>query len=95
MSKVVMLSTVDNPYNPFTHYDEWFQYDAAHGYGSCEILDRVTHTSDGLSEEEYNEAIEDGVDTFLKYDFTGIYRKVIEGEPFNGPLESLKSLEDS
>lgn len=89
MAKNVMLSTVDNPYSPFTNFDEWFLYDALHQYGSCEILARISHVSDGLTEEEYAHEIERAVDEFIKYDFTGIYRKVIEDEPFNGAIEKF------
>ena len=47
-----MLTTVDNPYNPFTQWDAWFRFDRDQGYNSCGYLARIVHTSDSLSEEE-------------------------------------------
>jgi len=39
---MAMLSTSDNPYDPFTQYDDWFAYDEQAGYhSSFVILTRV------------------------------------------------------
>lgn len=26
------LTTIDNPYNPFTQFDDWFMFDIEHNY---------------------------------------------------------------
>lgn len=46
----LMLSTVDNPYNPFTEWDEWLAYDNFAGHHTCEYLARVSVNSTDLSE---------------------------------------------
>ena len=46
-----MLSTVDNPYDPFTQWDEWLAYDYANGHHTCEYLARVSVNSTDLSEK--------------------------------------------
>lgn len=51
-----MLTTVDNPYNPFTDWDKWLKYDRDNGYYTNEYLARVAYTDETLSEEE-NETI--------------------------------------
>ena len=66
--KQVMLSTKDNPYNPFTHYDEWFQYDFEHQHHCCEILARMAHVSDDLSEDENREECEAAMDRIIAVD---------------------------
>lgn len=35
-----MLTTTDNPYNPFDDFDSWYAYDQAKGHCTCEYLAR-------------------------------------------------------
>ena len=49
-----------------------------HRINSCSYLDRVSHTSDQLSEEENDREIERAIDEILKYDFRNIYKKVVQ-----------------
>lgn len=76
----VALSTVDNPWNPFDNFDEWYQFDMDKGYSTCSYLDRVARTSDQLTDEENVIEIERAIDEIMKYDFQNIYIKVKEGE---------------
>ena len=71
-----MLSTFDNPFNPFENFDEWLMFDMDKGYNSCAYLDRIARTSDALSEEENEREIERAIDEIIKYDFMNIYMKV-------------------
>ena len=71
-----MLTTVDNPFNPFTQYDEWLSFDRDKGYYSCELLARVTKTSDDLSQQDEDLAIEAAIDEIIKENVDGIYKKV-------------------
>ena len=34
-----MLTTVDNPYDPYTQYDEWLSYDEQAGYNTNEAIE--------------------------------------------------------
>lgn len=70
------LTTIDNPFNPFTQFDDWFLFDTEKGYNSCSRLDRITKISDDMSEVEVNEEIERAIDEIIKYDFLNIYKKV-------------------
>lgn len=70
------LTTFDNPYDPFTEFDSWFQFDTDKGYNSCGYLDRIAKTSDQLSEAENEAEIERAIDEIIKYDFQNIYKKV-------------------
>ena len=71
-----MLTTVDNPFDPFDQFDSWFQFDSDKGYNSCSYLARIARTSDQLSDDENNDEIERAIDEIIKYDFMNIYRKV-------------------
>ena len=73
--KECMLTTVDNPYNPFEDYDSWFRFDQDKGYCSCSYLARIARTSDQLSDEENNRENERAIDEIVLFNPT-IYRKV-------------------
>lgn len=70
------LTTVDNPFNPFTQFDDWFLYDVGKGYNTCGLLARVSNTSSDLPENEYNEEVEKAIDEIIKNDFQNLYVKV-------------------
>ncbi|WP_289689307.1 hypothetical protein [Bacteroides acidifaciens] len=78
MERRCALTTVDNPFNPFEQFTSWFLFDEEKGYHSSAYLGRIARTSDQLSDEENNQEIERAIDEIIKYDFTNIYRKVIQ-----------------
>ena len=71
-----MLTTVDNPFNPFTNFDEWYSYDEAAGYKTTAFLARVVKSSDELSEADQSLAIELAIDEIVRENVLGVYRKV-------------------
>lgn len=74
--KDFMLSTIDNPYNPFLQFNEWYAFDLQMGYNSCGLLARIAITSDELSEIDQSEALELAIDDIVRINPLGIYRKV-------------------
>lgn len=70
-----MVTTVDNPYNPFTEYDEWLAFDERMGYHTTAFVARLLNTSDELSEADQLLAYELAVDEIVKFNVLGIYRK--------------------
>ena len=76
MSNECMLSTLDNPYNPFEQFDEWFLFDNEKGYNSCSRLARIAHFTDDMSEQEINDETERAIDEIIKYDFMNVFKKV-------------------
>lgn len=73
---VAMLTTIDNPYDPFTQYEEWDAYDQQMGYYSCSYLARVAYISDDLSRADRAKIIEEAIDEIISYDVVGFYKKV-------------------
>lgn len=71
-----MLTTTDNPFNPFTQWDEWLAFDTRMGYGTLNYLARVTTTSDSLSPADQAQAIELAIDEIVQMNILGIYEKV-------------------
>lgn len=78
MARKVAITTVDNPYDPFTHFDEWYAFDVLHGYNSCSLLSRFAKTSIDLNSEETNAKIEDAIDRIVNLNGVENYRKLIK-----------------
>ena len=76
MASKCMLTTFDNPYNPFDEFTSWFMFDEEKGYHSCAYGGRIAKTSEQLSDEENAQEIERAIDEIIKYDFQNIYKKV-------------------
>lgn len=76
MSGTCMLTTFDNPFDPFEQFTNWFLFDVEKGYNTCSYLARIAKTSDDFTEQEVNEEIERAIDEIIKYDFLNIYKKV-------------------
>jgi hypothetical protein len=74
----VMLTTEDNPFDPFDQFEEWFQFDIARGYNTCAYIARVTITSPDLSLPDQRVAIEAAMDEIVDYNVTGNYLKVFK-----------------
>ena len=71
-----MLTTYDNPYDPFTEFRKWFIFDNLHGYNCCAYIGRMAPSSPLLSDAENNYMVEKAIDDLIENDFLHIYRKV-------------------
>lgn len=74
--KEYMLSTSDNPYNPFTQFFEWYAYDIANGYNTCSYLARVCELSEDVCDRETRLSINDAIEEALMFNLTGNRIKV-------------------
>ena len=54
--KETFITTVDNPFNYFTQFEDWLNYDRLMGYFTLEYVGRLAKLSPDISEEE--EALE-------------------------------------
>lgn len=73
-----MLTTIDNPWNPFTHFKEWMGFDRSMGYGTLERLGRLRISSDNLGDAERDRDNESAIQMVIDSDILGIYMKVSE-----------------
>lgn len=69
-----MLTTTDNPYDPFTQFESWFAFDEQKGYHSCGLLARLALTSPKLSDEQNEKAVSDAINNIIIL-FPGIYKR--------------------
>ena len=75
MSKDCMLTTVDNPFDPFEQFTSWFLFDVEKGYNTCSHLARIAQLSDDMSQKEIDDEIDRAIDEIITYDFLNIYKK--------------------
>lgn len=73
-----LLTTVDNPWNPFTHWDEWLSFDTHAGYNTMQLLARITVSSDELSETDQDLAVDEAMREIISENVLGIYRLIDE-----------------
>lgn len=71
-----MLTTIDNPHNPFDDWPSWYAYDLRAGHNTSSFLARITIFSDELSEADLSLAIELAIDEIIKENVSGIFKKV-------------------
>lgn len=76
MADKVMLSTIDNPFNPFTSFDEWMAWDESAGYHSNALLARVSRSSDELSDYDQMLDYENAIDEIVRENVSGVHVKV-------------------
>lgn len=69
-----MVTTVDNPFDPFTQFDEWYAFDERSGYHTTAYLARVLTTSHELSEADQSLAYDLAVKEIVEQNVLGIYR---------------------
>jgi len=73
-----MLTTVDNPYDPFTEWEEWYAFDARQGYHTPGLIARLTVDSDQLSNADQTLSVQLAVREIARENVLGIYRLVSE-----------------
>lgn len=76
--KPKMVTTLDNPWNPFKNFDEWYAFDTQKGYNTCSYLARVVESSPEMSYEEGVRATNRAVDEIVKRNLLGIYKTVVD-----------------
>lgn len=78
--KEFMLTTIDNPFNPFDRFDDWYRFDMDHGYNTCGYLARVARVSDALSDADYDDEVNRAIDSIICTDPLDQYIKVFKNK---------------
>ena len=76
MDTEAMLTTFDNPYDPFDDFLSWFLYDIEMGYYTCSLLARIAKYSEEFSVAEEKADMERAIDEIIMRDDLNIYKKV-------------------
>lgn len=75
METEFMLTTVDNPYDPFDQFDSWLLFDKEKGYDSCEKIARMVNITDDMTQKEVDEEANRAIEKIIQLDFLDIYKK--------------------
>jgi len=71
-----LLTTVDNPFDPFTQFQEWLSFDSQKGYNTCGYLARIAKSSHALSDMDEDLSIEMAMNEIVKENVYGVHKKV-------------------
>lgn len=74
----IMLTTVDNPFNPFTQFDEWYAFDIQHFYNTLGLVARFASFAEDLSDEQLEVENQNAIVRILAIDFENKYKIVEE-----------------
>lgn len=69
----VMLSTSDNPYDPFSQWDDWLTWDTASGYNSTALLARTAVVSPDQSETDQELALVSAMEEIVDANYSGVH----------------------
>lgn len=75
MIKECMLTTVDNPYDPFEQFTLWLMFDKEKGYNTSERLMRLANISEDMSQMEIDREVDRAMDRLIELDFTNTFKK--------------------
>jgi len=77
----VMLTTVDNPFDPFDNFEEWYNIDMRFGYNTCALLARIAPAPPDSLPESFGNAIQEAaIDRWCKM-MPLTYKKVVREVP--------------
>jgi hypothetical protein len=85
MAEEVMLTTIDNPYNPFDNFEQWYMFDELQARREnrptcCSYLARVDCSSDEVSEAEQRQTMNDIIDEIIELNLSGKFIKMTHEE---------------
>lgn len=78
MDKAYMLTTLDNPFDPFNDFTSWYMFDCEKGHNTSSRIARIADINSEMSEIEMDKEMERAMDLIVKYDFEDKYIKVQE-----------------
>jgi hypothetical protein len=90
-----MLTTYDNPFDPFTQWDQWYAFDMQMGYHTPGLLARISKSSIDLSPIDEYLAVQDAVEEIVRENVSGMHRKVKRGDVLVPSEESGKAAQNS
>lgn len=73
-----MLTTLDNPFDPFDDYKAWHMFDCEKGHNTSSRIARIAQLNSEMTQKEEEEEMDRVMDLIIKYDAEDKYIKVQE-----------------
>ena len=70
------ITTIDNPFNPFVDFDNWFLFDVEKNYYTLSKLARLSEVTDSMSSKEEAKEVERAIERLIEIDPLDLYVKV-------------------
>ena len=97
MEQQFMLTTFDNPFNPFVDFSSWYMFDCEKGHNTSSRLARIVNIDSEMTQKEIDEERERAMNLIVQYDFEDIFFKGTEEQIekwLNSRKDSQKSEEE-
>ena len=94
MEQNYLLTTIDNPYNPFVDFTSWYMFDCEKGYNTSSRLARIANIGSEMTQKEIDEETDRAMNLIVKYDFDDKYIKGTE-EQIEKWLEVRENFQES
>ena len=75
METEYLLTTLDNPYNPFVDFTSWYMFDCEKGHNTSSRLARIANFDSEMTQKEREEEMDRAMDLIVRYDLEDIYIK--------------------
>ena len=82
--KPFLLSTIDNPFSPFTEWYAWYYQDLLLGYDTCGLIARVSNSSNTINDDSEYIAMR----SIITNNFSGKHIAVVR-EDYNNVVERV------
>lgn len=86
-----MLTTIDNPYNPFEQFTLWYLFDKEKGYNTCERLARLANITSDMSQKEIDEETNRAMDKLIEIDFLNIFKRISRNSNNNSENDTVEA----
>lgn len=92
------VTTIDNPFNYFNDFDNWYRFDEDHRYNTCGYVARQAELlgySNEMNEARQTEIINEAVDRICQLNVLGIYKRITKDSIIKPvKIEDLPDLAD-
>ena len=78
MENDYLLTTIDNPYNPFDDFSNWYAFDMEKGHNTCDLIGRLAQLRDDMTQREEEEEYARVAEFILYHDPHDKYKKIFK-----------------